>query len=57
MGPLVQNTQNRDTSVLHLTLEKLIRVSESARDKPLDLEDLTQVELEHLKGVYRVRRQ
>jgi hypothetical protein len=34
--------------VLHLTLDKLIRVSESARDKPIDLEDLTQVELEHL---------
>jgi Low affinity iron permease len=49
-GPLVQNTENGDTAVLHLTLDKLIRVSESARDKPLDLEDLTQVELEHIKG-------
>ena len=47
---LIQNTQNRDSSALHLKLDELIRVSESARNRLLDLEDLTEAELEHLKG-------
>jgi low affinity Fe/Cu permease len=47
---LIQNTQNRDSTALHLKLDELIRVSESARNKLLDLEDLTEEELEHLKG-------
>lgn len=40
-GVPIQNTQNRDSSALHLKLDKLIRVSESARNRLLDLEDLT----------------
>ena len=47
---LIQNAQNRDSAALHLKLDELIRVSESARYKLLDLEDLTEAELEHLKG-------
>jgi low affinity Fe/Cu permease len=47
---LIQNTQNRDSSALHLKLDELIRVSESARNRLLDLEGLTEAELEHLKG-------
>jgi low affinity Fe/Cu permease len=46
---LIQNTQNRDSAVLHLKLDELIRVSESARNKLLDLEDLTEEELKRLK--------
>jgi low affinity Fe/Cu permease len=49
---LIQNTQNRDSAVLHLKLDELIRVSESARNKLLDLEDLTEAELERLKGSF-----
>ena len=49
---LIQNTQNRDSAALHLKLDELIRVSESARNKLLDLEDLTEAELEHLKGSF-----
>jgi low affinity Fe/Cu permease len=49
---LIQNTQNRDSTALHLKLDELIRVSESARNKLLDLEDLTEAELEHLKGSF-----
>jgi low affinity Fe/Cu permease len=37
---LIQNTRNRDSSALHLKLGELIRVSESARNRLLDLEDL-----------------
>jgi low affinity Fe/Cu permease len=46
---LIQNTQNRDSAVLHLKLDELIRVSESARNRLLDLEGLTETELDHLK--------
>lgn len=49
---LIQNTQNRDMSALHLKLDELIRVSESARNKLLDLEDMTEEELEHMKGTF-----
>ena len=49
---LIQNTQNRDTTALHLKLDELIRVSESARNKLLDLEGLTEAELEHLKASF-----
>ena len=49
---LIQNTQNRDMSALHLKLDELIRVSESARNKLLNLEDMTEEELERLKGSF-----
>ena len=49
---LIQNSQNRDTSALHLKLDELIRVSESARNKLLDLEGMTEEELERLKGSF-----
>lgn len=49
---LIQNTQNRDSAVLHLQLDELIRVSQSARNKLLDLENLTDAELDHLKGSF-----
>jgi low affinity Fe/Cu permease len=49
---LIQNTQNRDMAALHLKLDELIRVSESARNKLLDLEGLTEEELERLKGTF-----
>lgn len=42
---LIQNTQNRDSKALHLKLDELIRTS-SARNKFVDLEDLTDSELE-----------
>ena len=49
---LIQNTQNRDMSALHLKLDELIRVNQDARNKLLDLEDMTEEELEHLKGTF-----
>ena len=49
---LIQNTQNRDMSALHLKLDELIRVSETARNKLLTLEDMTEEELERLKGSF-----
>ncbi|HEY4171477.1 MAG TPA: low affinity iron permease family protein [Rhodopila sp.] len=49
---LIQNTQNRDMSALHLKLDELIRVNQDARNKLLDLEDMTEEELERLKGTF-----
>jgi low affinity Fe/Cu permease len=49
---LIQNTQNRDMSALQLKLDELIRVNRDARNKLLDLEDLTEEELEQLKGTF-----
>jgi low affinity Fe/Cu permease len=49
---LIQNTQNRDMSALHLKLDELIRVNEVARNKLLNLEDLTEDELEQLKNTF-----
>ena len=46
---LIQNTQNRDMAALHLKLDELIRVNVDARDKLLNLEDLTEGELTQLK--------
>jgi len=49
---LIQNTQNRDSAVLHLKLDELIRVNEGARNRLLDLEGLTEKELDRLKGSF-----
>jgi low affinity Fe/Cu permease len=46
---LIQNTQNRDMSALHLKLDELIRVSESARNTLLDMDNMTEEDLERLK--------
>ena len=46
---LIQNTQNRDARVLHLKLDELIRVTKSARNHLVDLEDLSEAELEKLQ--------
>ena len=49
---LIQNTQNRDMTALHLKLDELIRASENARNKMLALEDMTEDDLERLKKTF-----
>ena len=51
---LIQNTQNRDMTALHLKLDELIRVNVDARNKLLNLEDLTEEELKQLKGRFAI---
>src|SRR5271155_5862810 len=49
---LIQNTQNRDSAAVQLKLDELIRVSETARNKLIDIENLTEAELDQLKGSF-----
>jgi len=46
---LIQNTQNRDTEALQLKLDELIRATEGARNRLLQLEDLSEEEMTHMK--------
>lgn len=49
---LIQNTQNSDTEALHLKLDELLRVTKGAHTALLDLEELTQEELDAYKEKY-----
>src|SRR5262245_26934247 len=46
---LIQNTQNRDARAIHLKLDELIKASKGARTRLVDLEDLTDDELDELQ--------
>jgi len=49
---LIQNTQNRDAVAMHLKLDELIRAVHGARNRLMDLEDLTEEELEEQRSRY-----
>jgi low affinity Fe/Cu permease len=46
---LIQNTQNRDTEALQLKLDELIRANDQSRNRLLQLEELSEDEMEHIK--------
>jgi low affinity Fe/Cu permease len=46
---LIQNTQNRDAQAVQLKLDELIRVNRMARNAMIDLEDLSEEELERIR--------
>ena len=46
---LIQNTQNRDAKAIHLKLDELIRALKGARNRLVDLEELSDEELEKLR--------
>lgn len=45
---LIQNTQNRDSKALHLKLDELLRSSKGARNTMVDIEELSDEELERI---------
>ena len=46
---LIQNTQNRDGKAIQLKLDELIRALEGARNKLVDLENLSEEDLKKLQ--------
>lgn len=49
---LIQSTQNRDTGALQVKLDELIRATEGAHTALLDLEELTEEELDRARKNY-----
>jgi len=49
---LIQNTQNRDSAAVHLKLDELIRNVSGAHNALLDLEELTEADLDRLRSQY-----
>ena len=50
---LIQNTQNRDSEAMQLKLDELIRATKTAHTALLDLEELSEDELDKLRGSYQ----
>jgi low affinity Fe/Cu permease len=53
---LIQNTQNRDAKVMQLKLDELIRALKSARTELVQMEDLTDSELDDLQKEFQLYR-
>ena len=53
---VIQNTQNRDSQVVQLKLDELIRAVESARTELVDMEDLSDEELHRLQRQFEALR-
>jgi low affinity Fe/Cu permease len=49
---LIQNTQNRDARAIHLKLNELIHAVDKAKNKMIDVEKLSDVELDELAKTY-----
>jgi len=49
---LIQNTQNRDSEAMQLKLDELIRAVEGAHNVLLDIEELSEAELDRMKERY-----
>ena len=50
---LIQNTQNRDAKAMHLKLDEIIRALKKARNEMVDLEDLSDEELDKVETQFR----
>ena len=50
---LIQNTQNRDAKAIHLKLDELLRAVGEARTGMVDLEDMSDEELQRLQEEFK----
>ena len=50
---LIQNTQNRDAKAVHLKLDELLRATQAARNSLVNLENMTDEELDNLQGEFQ----
>jgi low affinity Fe/Cu permease len=53
---LIQNTQNRDAKVMQLKLDELIRAVQAARTELVQMEELTDEELDALQKEFQLHR-
>lgn len=49
---LIQNTQNRDTKAIHLKLDELLRSIKTARNELVNLEDLSDEDMDRLRSEF-----
>ena len=49
---LIQKSQNKDSKAIHLKLNELLASHQGASNRMVDIEDLTEVELDHLHKFY-----
>ena len=49
---VIQQSQNRDTVAIHLKLNELIAATKGASNRMIDIEDLTEAELQAVKEFY-----
>lgn len=49
---VIQNTQSRDTQAMQLKLDELIRVNQMARNSLINLEEMSEVEVERMKAAF-----
>ncbi len=49
---LIQNTQNRDAKAVHLKLDELLRANRAARNTLVDLENMSDAELQELQDEF-----
>ena len=54
---LIQNTQNRDATAIHLKLDELIESMSRARNSLIDIEDATDEEMESLRKEFAQHRE
>jgi low affinity Fe/Cu permease len=49
---LIQNSQNRDTKALQIKMDELLRATKGASNALIDLENMTEAEIDHLHERY-----
>jgi low affinity Fe/Cu permease len=49
---LIQSTQNRDSEAVHLKLDELLRATDGAHTALLDIEELSEEQLDEIKRCY-----
>ena len=49
---VIQNTQTRDTQAMQLKLDELIRVNEVARNSLINLEEMSEGDVERMKAAF-----
>jgi low affinity Fe/Cu permease len=49
---LIQSTQNRDSRAINLKLNELIRATVKARNQMIDIERLSDLELDEMQAIY-----